>query len=353
LTYTGITLVTGAAGFLGRHLVADLVRRGVEVRATALPSEDVGALASLGAEVVRADLTAPETLAPLFRGDVDRVFHLGGICNFSTPYSVLRRVNVEGVERMTALARQAGVRIFVHMSSTSVYGPYRGTPFVEDAPRAPQDDYGRSKRDGEDILWQRVREGLPAIVLRPCTVYGPGCTDGAGKVFSRPTAIGAIPGNGRQRLANVRVEDVAASALHLSLREDAVGQAFNVADDSRPSIEEALTLAAEAFGARAPRTHLPLAVVALAARVQGMAARFSRRVPDLEADAVHYLRADYAVDNAKLKASDHRLLYPDFAESMREIGRRFRDATRRGQQHSGETCNADRRDHGTGTGDGS
>ena len=165
------------------------------------------------------------------------------------------------------------------MSSSSVYGPYRGTPFDEGARREPQDDYGRSKRDGEDVVWKRVREGLPAVVVRPCTVYGPGCTDGAGKVFSRPTRIGAIPGNGRQLLANVRVEDVAAASHHLSLREDAIGRAFNVVDDSRPSIEEALALAAEAFGAKPPRAHVPLALVAVAARVSGFAARARRTHP--------------------------------------------------------------------------
>jgi len=319
--FTGISVVTGAAGFLGRHLVAHLVQNGVKVRAAALPREDTGALAALGVEVVRADLTAPETLPPLFAGNVDRVFHLGAICNFSTPYPVLRRVNVEGVERMSRLALEAGVRAFVHMSSTSVYGPYRGVPFVEDAPRAPQDDYGRSKRDGEDIVWRRVPEGLRAVVLRPCTVYGPGCTDGAGKVFSRPTSLGAIPGDGRQRLANVRVEDVAAAAYHLALRDDAVGQAFNIADDGHPSIAEALTLAAEAFGTAAPRLHLPLVVVTAAARVQGFVARLKRRIPDLEVDAVRYLGADYIVDNGKLKAAGYRLLYPDFAASMRDLGR--------------------------------
>jgi len=326
--YTGISLVTGAAGFLGRHLVAHLVQNGVQVRAAALPREDTSALAALGVEVVRADLTAPETLPPLLAGDVDRVFHLGAICNFSTPYSVLRRVNVDGVDRMTRLALDAGVRAFVHMSSTSAYGPYRGTPFVEDAPRAPQDDYGRSKRDGEDVVWRRVQEGLRAVVLRPCTVYGPGCTDGAGKVFSRPTSLGAIPGKGRQRLANVRAEDVAAAAHHLSLRDDAFGQAFNIADDSRPGIAEALALAAEAFGTAAPRLHLPLVVVAAAARVQGFAARLTRRIPDLEVDAVRYLSADYVVDNGKLKATGYRLLYPDFAESMRDLGRRHRNGKR-------------------------
>jgi len=328
LEYTGISLVTGAAGFLGQHLVAHLVQKGVRVRAAALPREDTSALAALGVEVVRADLTVAETLPPLFAGDVDRVFHLGAICNFSTPYSVLRRVNVDGVERMTRLAQEAGMRAFVHVSSTSAYGAYRGVPFVEDAPRVPQDDYGRSKRDGENIVWRRVRDGLRAVVLRPCTVYGPGCTDGAGKVFSRPTSLGAIPGDGRQRLANVRVEDVAAAAYHLSLRDDAVGEAFNIADDSHPSIAEALTLAAEAFGTAAPRLRLPLFAVTAAAHVQGFAARLRRRIPDLEVDAVRYLGADYLVDNGKLKAAGYRLLHPDFAESMRDLGRRHRNGTR-------------------------
>ena len=219
MQYTGISLVTGAAGFLGRHLVAHLVRGGVRVRAAVPPWENTGALAELGLELARADLTVPQTLPPLFAGGVDRVFHLGAICNFSTPYSVLRRVNVDGVQRMTELALKAGVHSFVHVSSTSVYGPYRGIPLVEDAPRQPQDDYGRSKRDGEDVVWQRVLEGLPAVVLRPCTVYGSGCTDGAGKVFSRPTSLGGIPGGGWQRLSNVRVEDVLYPDFAASMRD--------------------------------------------------------------------------------------------------------------------------------------
>jgi nucleoside-diphosphate-sugar epimerase len=323
--YTGTSLVTGAAGFLGRHLVAHLVKHGVKTRASALPWEDTRALAALGAQVVHADLTKPETLPPLFSDGVDRVFHLGAICNLSTPYAVLRRVNVEGVERITDLALAADVRTFVHVSSTSVYGPYRGHPFTEGTPREPQDDYGRSKRDGEEIVWKRMGEGLRAVVLRPCTVYGPGCTDGAGKVFSRRTSVGAIPGGGRQLLSNVRVEDVAAAAHHLSLREDAVAQAFNVADDSHPTLEEALTLAADAFGVKAPRLHVPLAAVAAAAYVQRLAARLSRKIPDLEVDAVRYLRSDYVVDNAKLKTTGYRLRYPDFAASMREMGHRYRN----------------------------
>ena len=64
----GITLVTGANGFLGRHLVAHLCERGARVRAAVLPADDAGGLARAGVEVVRADLTAPDSLPALFDG---------------------------------------------------------------------------------------------------------------------------------------------------------------------------------------------------------------------------------------------------------------------------------------------
>ena len=84
---------------------------------------------------------------------------MGAICNFSTPYERLYPTNVAGVALITEAAIKAGVKRFVHVTSTSVYGPYTGTPFREDSPRNPQDDYGRSKRDGEDMLFAAHRKG--------------------------------------------------------------------------------------------------------------------------------------------------------------------------------------------------
>jgi len=323
MQYRGITLVTGAAGFMGRYVVKHLAAKGVRVRATARPKKDTSFFDDLGVEFMPADLTKPETLPPLFAG-VDRVFHLGAICNFSTPYEMLAPTNVRGVERITQLALEHKVKCYVHVGSTSVYGAYRGTPFVEDAPRHPQDNYGRSKRDGEDVVWRRMREGLPAIVTRPCTVYGPGCNDGAGKAFSRPTSIAAIPGTGKVRLSNVRAEDVAVAVEHLSHCREAFGRAFNIADGSYPTLEEALTLAAEEFGQKPPKLHLPLALVKAMARIDGAIAARRGRIPDLEYDAVNYLDRDYIVDNSALLATGCRLLYPDFPQSMRQIGQWYR-----------------------------
>ncbi len=319
MEYNGITLVTGAAGFMGSHLVEFLAKKGYRVRASARPRKDTSYFQRLGVEFRGADLTQPQTVPPLFEGGVDRVFHMGAICNFSTPYEKLRPTNVLGVEHITRNAMIAGVRRYIQVSSTSVYGRYQGTPFKEDGPCEPCDAYGRSKRDGENVVWRRIKEGLPALIARPATVYGPRCTDGAGKAFSRPTSIDAIPGKGNQLLSNIRAEDVAAALEHLSLRDDAVGQAYNMADDSHPTLEEALTLAAETFGGKPPKLHLPLGLVKVAARAEGLMARLRGKIPDLEYEAVKYLYDDYMVDNSRLKETGYTFLYPDFRESMKQM----------------------------------
>ena len=68
MEFSGITLVTGAAGFMGGHLIERLARLGVRVRATARPRKDTSFFDNLGVEYVGADLTKPETLPPLLRG---------------------------------------------------------------------------------------------------------------------------------------------------------------------------------------------------------------------------------------------------------------------------------------------
>lgn len=324
MTFSGISLVTGAAGFMGSHVVEYLAAKGVRVRATSRPRKDISFFENLGVEYVPADLTDPGSLSALFDGEVDRVFHLGAICNFSTPYDVLYTTNVEGVKHITRLALEKGVKRFVHVTSTSVYGYYTGRPFTEESLRHPKDDYGRSKRDGEDVLFSRMKEGLSAVIARPCTVYGPRCNDGAGKVFSRPSAITAIPGNGRQRLSNIRAEDVAAALVHLSEMDAAVGEIYNMADSTHPTVEAALTLAATVFGTPLPRMHLPLPVVRAAARIDGWVSKRKGKIPDLEYDATKYLADDYIVDNSRLLSTGFQLKYPDFMASMHQMGEWYR-----------------------------
>lgn len=323
MQYSGITLVTGAAGFMGSHVVEYLVKQGIKVRATARPRKDLSFFENLGVEYVAADVTQPETLPPLFEGDVDRVFHLGAICNFTTPYKDLVPTNVQGVRNITQIALEKKIKCFVHVTSTSVYGYYTGKPFQENDARKPKNDYGRSKKEGEDVVFDMIEKGLPAVIIRPCTVYGTRCNDGAGKAFSRPSSIAAIPGNGKQRLSNIRAEDVAVALEHLSLKKETIGEAYNIAEESNPTLEEALVLAAKIYKTKAPSLHLPLGIVKLSAKVEGFIAGLKGKIPDLEYDAVNFLYDDYIVDNQKLKATGYKMMYPYFKKSMIQLGKQY------------------------------
>jgi nucleoside-diphosphate-sugar epimerase len=143
--------VTGASGFIGRHVMRDLAARGDEVRAVARPFE-------------RA------SLADRFRR-VDVVVHLAGVVS-ATRESEYIDANVTSTRIVAEAVRDAGVRL-VHISSLAAAGPAPATAprREEDAP-APMTAYGRSKLEGERAIL--AVDGLRWTILRPGVVYGPG-----------------------------------------------------------------------------------------------------------------------------------------------------------------------------------
>src|SRR3989442_8175952 len=150
--------VTGANGFVGRHLVARLLLGRHEVRA--LISERLGAEKELpgagaGMDVRRADVRNPETLRGAFDGH-DAVVHTVAI-----PTERKQRfadVNVAGVAHVVAEARRAGVRRIVHMSAL---GADPASPYP----------YLRTKREGQALV---TGSGIPFVVLRPSLLFGEG-----------------------------------------------------------------------------------------------------------------------------------------------------------------------------------
>jgi len=175
-----LTLVTGASGFLGRELTAELVRRGVHVRAP-LRAADRGELLPPGVEApVVGDLTAIGDFGPLLEG-VDAVMHLAArahvIDDAGTRNAALYQLNNEELTRRLAEAAQrAGVRRFVFVSSIKAFGEAdRGRPFVAGDPPLPEDVYGQSKLAAERALRAAcVPGGMEPVIVRPPLVYGPG-----------------------------------------------------------------------------------------------------------------------------------------------------------------------------------
>ena len=167
---TGLIALTGATGFIGRHLLADLTARGYRVRVllrrpTALPE---GA-----ASAVVGDLTRPINMAAALAG-VDAVVHSAGLAHAMSgaPEDDYRTLNTEATRKLAEAAARAKVRRFVFLSSIRAQvGPSASCVVGEGDPAAPTDAYGRSKLEAERAL---AEIGLDWVALRPVLVYGAG-----------------------------------------------------------------------------------------------------------------------------------------------------------------------------------
>jgi nucleoside-diphosphate-sugar epimerase len=166
------SLVTGASGFVGSHLAEALVAAGDQVRALVRPTADTDRLERLGVALCVGDLTDPASLERAV-ADVERVFHCAAVVTDWDPQNLSARVNVAGSAALAEAALRAGVRKFVHTSTTEVYG-HPDARVSEDAPyRYRGWPYCETKIEAEKRIWECHRRGLPVTVLRPATVWGP------------------------------------------------------------------------------------------------------------------------------------------------------------------------------------
>lgn len=163
-------LVTGATGYIGRHLCQQLLARGDSI--TALSR--TGAFLPGGTPTRAIDLASMMPERGLLEG-VDVVFHLAGIAHQSAPASAYRELNELATLRLARLSAAAGVRSFVFLSSVKAMGP---ATHAEERPEqdctAPADPYGWSKWSAENALQAEFARGpMGVVILRPALVYGP------------------------------------------------------------------------------------------------------------------------------------------------------------------------------------
>ncbi|HEV7236971.1 MAG TPA: NAD-dependent epimerase/dehydratase family protein, partial [Ktedonobacteraceae bacterium] len=168
-------LVTGAAGFLGGHLVDMLVEQNYAVRAMVRPSEDASRLYALkNVEVVLGDLTDEASLKRAVR-DVQRVFNVAAKTGPWGTEDTYWAINVQGLTDLIHTALDAGVQRIVHTSSITVYGHHLQGIVTEDDPFHAEDNpYSRTKIAGEKLIANLVKDkGAPVVIVRPGWIYGP------------------------------------------------------------------------------------------------------------------------------------------------------------------------------------
>ena len=304
-------LVTGACGFVGSHMVELLLSRGYSVVATDKKLDGVSNASNVEFRV--SDVTDIETLRPLF-GGIDLVFHIAGLFDYWAPYERLHKVNVGGTRNLCEVALDYDIESLVVWSSGSVYGMPGEIPVRETTPPKPLNNYEKSKAEEEQAAREFYEQnGLPVTILRPASIYGPRSKYGTSVLLFLLARgqLPAIPGDGRSRPATVHVRDVVGAAEYLADKGTAIGESFNVADDSRYSVEELLLAVTQMLGVRIYKFHIPISVLNLVAQLSEWQARLKGTRPRVEKESIRYLTYDSLIDNSKIKAAGYELLYPD------------------------------------------
>jgi nucleoside-diphosphate-sugar epimerase len=275
-------LVTGGNGFVGHHLVAALQERGDNVRVLALPDEDAARLEERCVEIHRGDIRDPATLVAPMRG-ADGVLHLAAMMDVWRPFADYHAVNVAGTENVCRAALAAGVGRVVHMSSSSVYGMALGRSVHEGFPLIPfPDAYPRTKAAGDRLVYRMViKHHLPAVIVRPDQIFGPGDALHFGRMAERSrSGTAVIVGAGANALPLVYVSDVVQGLLLALDNESAIGEAYNITNDRPLTQKQFLQAIAREVGGRPPRVHLPFGALYaagwLAERVASLASSWRR-----------------------------------------------------------------------------
>lgn len=298
------SLVTGATGFLGSHLVQALLARGDEVLAAVRPGSDRAALVKQGARCVDAPLGDPVALARAAHG-VDRLYHCAALASDYGPWADFEATNVAGTAHVLEAARRAGVGRLVHVSTTDVYG-YPDQPVDETAPMVVRGwPYGDTKIQAERLVWRAWREhGQPVAVIRPANIWGPRSTTFVLEILEllRQGAMLHLDG-GRHPAGLCWVGNVVDAMLLAGEHPAAVGEAFNVTDGAPTTWAEYVGALARIAGVREPWLRLPREVAMPVATLlerswRGLGLR-SRPVLTPMAVALLATRQDFCVDKLR------------------------------------------------------
>jgi UDP-glucose 4-epimerase len=257
------SLVTGGAGFIGSELVRQLLARGDDV--VVVDNFVNGSQANLPADVgdrltvVEADIRDLGSLNA-WLGQTSIVYHLAclGVRHSVHAPEENHEVNATGTLGLLEASRKAGVRRFVYVSSSEVYGTARWVPMTEDHPTFPSTVYGGSKLAGESYARAYFRTyGYPTVVVRPFNTYGPRShhEGDSGEVIPKflLRCLAARPmvifGDGSQTRDFTYVSDSARGILMAGMHPEAVGRTINLGFGTETTIAELARIVADVAGA--------------------------------------------------------------------------------------------------------
>jgi UDP-glucose 4-epimerase len=282
-------LVTGPDGFVGNRVCRELLRRNHPVRGAQWKAGPI----QKGCEsIVVGNIGANTNWQVALRG-VDTVVHLAARVHVTNdtandPLLAFREVNVAGTMRLAECAVEAGVRRFIFVSTIKVNGETTcGKPFSENDTARPEDPYGVSKWEAEQILREiEAGTGMSVTILRPPLLYGPGVKANFLKLIKLidkgiPIPLGSV--NNRRSLMGLG--NCADLICHCIEHPAARGETFVVSDGQDMSTAELIKKIGSALGKKPLLVPVPAGLLRGLGRIVGGQSIIRRLVDSLEIDS--------------------------------------------------------------------
>jgi len=277
--------VTGGTGFIGGEVVRQLRARGDEVACLVRSPGKAAKLTELGCELVSGDLSDAEALRAGMAG-CDGLVHAAAMYEVGIPakqHPAMYEANVTGSERVLEAARDAGVGKIVYVSTVGTFGNTHGET-VDESYEHPGKEftsyYEETKLEGQRVAERMIGEGLPAVIVQPGGVYGPGdesqVADLLKEFFAGRLYMLPFPEFG---ICLTHVEDIAGGIL-LALDKGVAGQTY-VLSGPATTMREAIDTIAAVSGRKAPKRAVPTAMMKALAPIGPVVGKLIGQPPNL------------------------------------------------------------------------
>ncbi len=286
-------LITGATGHLGAYLLEELADTNYNLRILLKNPDETSKLEDYPhIELFYGDLTDPETLEGITK-NIDTIIHLAAIVDYIAPESTLYSVNYEGTKNLIRECAKTGVKKFIFLSSTAVYGKnLPNHPIKEDQPLKPNNAYGKSKMLAEQELL-KFKNKMNIIILRSSMLYGKGFDKGYFHILrSIEKGNMKIIGNGENHIPLLHAKD-AVEAILLSLENTTKsGSIYNITNENAITQKELLEMCAKELEVKPPKQKTPVLLIKLIAGFEIIAGYLTMNEPKLLNEYIDKISSD-------------------------------------------------------------
>jgi len=320
-------LVIGGTGFIGSHIIKDLISKGIHVRALVRKSSNIDSLPHQGIELKFGNILEISTIKNCTK-NIDLVFSAFGILGgWGIPEKTYWEVNFKGVKNLLESCIDRNIKQLIHISSAGVLGPLTdGVVADESFPYNPSNVYERTKCEAEKEIMKFCKEQqIGYTIIRPEFVYGPGDTHVLGLFKGIKTRKFVLLGNGKSLLHPTYIDDLIQGISLCTNNTSAFGKIYLVTGNRSVNVKELSGIIAMQLGVPMHKLKIPIVFATATAVILESAGKILNFEPVLTKTRVKFFTENRAFSYQKANCELGYLPEIDFREGVKKTIRWYRD----------------------------